>query len=512
MIYHSPYPELEIPNIPFSTFALRHAGRLADKPALIDATTGRSVTFGELRSSVERVAAGLSERGVQQHDVVALFAPNSIEYIIAFHAITVLGATVSTINPLFKEAELERQLTEHNAKFIITVSDLTGLVSAATRNRSLREIFVIGESGRYTSFAVLLASRQKIPFVSIDPRNDIAALLSSSGTTGMPKGVILTHRALISMGLQAGAPHELREDDIIPGNLPLFHAYAVTITLSTALSVGATSVILPRFDFERFLRLIQDYRISRVYAVPPILIALAKQPVVDNYDLSSLNVIVSAAAPLGADIERAVTDRIGCVVKQLHGMTECVPVFISPDDIPSCKQGSVGVVAPDTAVRIVDPETGEDCAPGRRGEVLVRGPQMMTGYLKNPSATSESIDGDGWLHTGDLAYVDEDGYFYIVDRLKELIKYKGYQVAPAEIEAVLLSHPAVADVAVVRFPDPESGEVPKAFVVAKAPIEADELMNWVAERVAPYKKVRCIAFIDAIPKSASGKILRRELM
>lgn len=511
MIYRSPYPDLAIPNLPFSTFALQQANRLPGKPALIDAMTGRSVTFCELRGSVERATAGLSEHGVQQHDVVALFAPNSIEYVIAFHAIATLGATVSTISPLFKEQELERQLEEHNARFIITVPDLIGLVSTATRNRPLRDVFVIGESTRHTSFAVLLASGQKLPSVEIDPGNDIVALLSSSGTTGMPKGVMLTHRALVSMGLQAGAPHEMCEDDVIPGTLPLFHAYAVMITLSAALSVGATSVILPRFDFEQFLRLIQDYRISRVYAVPPILIGLAKQPVVENYDLGSLRAIISAAAPLGADIERAVRDRVGCVVKQLHGLTECVPVFVSPDGIPTSKQGSVGVVAPNTEVRIIDAETGEDCVPGQPGEVLVRGLQMMTGYLENPSATAASIDREGWLHTGDLAHVDEDGYFYIVDRLKELIKYKGYQVAPAELEAVLLTHPAVADAAVVRFPDEDSGEVPKAFVVARTPVDAEELMDWVAERVAPYKKVRRVEFIDQIPRSPSGKILRRML-
>jgi len=512
MIYHSPYPDLEIPQLPLTQVAMRHAERLAEKPALIDATTGRTMTYGELERSIERAAAGFHECGVRQHNVVAILAQNSIEYVISFHAIVSLGAIVSTISPQSLENDIERQLNHHRARFLVVADSLCDLAEQASRNLPVQEVFVIGEHSRLTTLDSLLSCQSPVPTVRIAPGEDIAVLLCSSGTTGLPKGVMLTHRAVISMGLMMTGPDGIKEDDVLPGQLPLFHAFGVMVTMSAGLATGATSVLLTQPDFGQFLRLVHDYRATRAYAAPPTLVQLAKNPLVDDFDLSSMRVILSGAAPLGADVEQIVRQRVGSVVKQGYGMTECVPILHAPDDIPLEKQGSVGFPVPNTEVRIVDPDTGLDCRAHQPGEIWARGPQSMSGYLDDPAATAATRDADGWIHTGDIGYVDEDGYFYIVDRLKELIKYKGYQVAPAELEAILLTHPAVADAAVVRYPDDDAGEIPKAFVVARAPVEADELMAWVAERVAPYKKVRMVEFIDVIPKSPSGKILRRELI
>ena len=513
MIYRSHYPDVDIPNAPFHTVALRNTMRLASKPAFIDADTGRSVTYGELGHLVERVAAGLYERGVRKGDVVSMFAPNSIEYAIAFYSIISLGAIAAPANPTWTASELGTQLARQSARFMLTTPALLDTVRAAN-DSGLQDdrVIVFGEHPSLTTFSDLVASTGPLPAVDIDPERDIAALFCSSGTTGLPKSVMLSHRALVATGAVAAVPEGVEEKDILPGHLPFFHAYGVLINLAAGPMAGATSVVIPRFEFERFLQLVQDYRMTRLFTPPPLIVLLAKNPVVDNFDLSSLEFINSGAAPLGGDIQELVRNRIGCLIKQGYGMSEGVPTLFCPNDVPVEKQGSAGMVTSNTEARIVDPETFLDLPIGERGELWVRGPQVMSGYLNDPDATAATLDADGWLHTGDVAYADEDGYFYVVDRLKELIKYKGYQVAPAELEAVLLTHPAVADCAIVRFPDEAAGEVPKAFVVSRAPVDAETLMAFVAERVAPYKKIRQLEFIDVIPKSPAGKILRRELI
>ncbi|MEP7104673.1 MAG: AMP-binding protein, partial [Chloroflexota bacterium] len=276
---------------------------------------------------------------------------------------------------------------------------------------------------------------------------------------------------------------------------------------------GATIVSMPRFELEPFLQAIQEHGITRLFLAPPIVVALAKHPLVEKYDLSTVKVVFSGAAPLDAETARVCGERIGCRVSQGYGLTETSPVSHSvPDRAPEVVPGSVGPSLPNTECKVVDVATGEELGPNQDGEIWIRGPQVMKGYLNNEEATRNSIDGERFFHTGDIGHVDDRGEYFIVDRLKELIKYKGFQVPPAELEAILLSHPKVADAAVIGIPDDEAGEIPKGFVVLKDPSATpDELMAFVADKVAPHKRIRRLDVVDEIPKSASGKILRRVL-
>jgi acyl-CoA synthetase (AMP-forming)/AMP-acid ligase II len=354
--------------------------------------------------------------------------------------------------------------------------------------------------------------------VAIDPAEDLVALPYSSGTTGLPKGVMLTHRNLVANICQCEGMEtfeQFREDDVCLAVLPFFHIYGMVVIMQWALAEGGTLIVMPRFDMEAFLGAVQTYHITKAPLVPPIVVGLAKHPAVDKYDLSSLRFIFSGAAPLGEAVAREAAKRVGCTLAQGYGMTEASPVtHLSPVRRPDFKLGASGMPVPNTEVKLVDTENGKELGPDQPGELWIRGPQIMKGYLNHPEATADAIDAEGWYHTGDIGYADKDGYFFIVDRLKELIKYKALQVAPAELEALLLTHPAVADAAVVPSPDEEAGEVPKAFVVLKAGQQATaaQLMDFVAGHVAPHKRVRLLEFIDQVPKSASGKILRRMLV
>ena len=302
-------------------------------------------------------------------------------------------------------------------------------------------------------------------------------------------------------------------EDTLVCLLPLFHIYGLVVVLNMGLYSGSTIVTMPRFELESFLETMQKYDITLAHLVPPIVLALAKHPVVDNYRLPKLKTIFCGAAPLDESLTRACMERLGCDLRQGYGMTETSPVtHSSPPEKENVKYGSVGVAAPNTECKLIHLDTGKELGPNEEGEVCVRGPQIMKGYLNQPEATATTIDSDGWLHTGDIGYADDDGHFYIVDRAKELIKYKGFQVAPAELEALLLTHPDVSDAAVIPCPDDECGEVPKAYVVLKGDATAQSLMDYIAARVAPHKKIRGVEFIENIPKSPSGKILRRVLV
>jgi acyl-CoA synthetase (AMP-forming)/AMP-acid ligase II len=513
MIFRSPYPDVAIPDTPLTPFVLRHATRLAHKPAMIDGVTGRALTYGQLGEAIDRTAAGMAERGFRKGSVLAIYAPNCPEYAVAFHAAASLGGITTTVNPMFTGEELTYQLGEAGADYLLTAPALMDKAREAAARTGVREIFVFGDAPGATPLADLALATGSVPRIPTDASVDLAALPFSSGTTGLPKGVMLTHANLVANVAQIAACEDVSEADTLIGVLPFFHIYGLTVLMNFALSTGATVVTMPRFELEPFLHLMEAHAVTYAYLAPPIVLALAKQPAVDRYDLSRLRVIVSGGAPLAAELAVACQERLGCTVKQGYGLTEASPVtHLNPADPNHVKMYTIGLLMPNTLGKVIDPESGAVLGPDERGEVWLRGPQVMKGYLNRPDATAEMITPDGWLRTGDLGFVDLDGHFTIVDRLKELIKVKGYQVAPAELEAVLLSHPAVADAAVIPSPDDEAGEVPKAFVVTRGDITANELMTFVAERVAPYKKVRRIEFIDQIPKSASGKILRRILV
>ncbi len=332
-------------------------------------------------------------------------------------------------------------------------------------------------------------------------------------TTGLPKGVALTHRNLVATLVQHEPVYDVTDQDVLLASLPMFHIYGLSIITNYGLRHGTTIITMPRFQPDRFFELIASERVTWLHLAPPAVLLLADTDR-DTYDLGSVRRSVSGGAPLDAGVQARAELVLGCAIGQGYGMTEASPgITFVPDDRPAAGlPGSVGVLVAGTEARLVDPETGLDVTADGTGELWVRGAQVMSGYLDDPVSTAATIVGDGWLRTGDIANVDADGYWRVVDRLKELIKYRGWQIAPAELESVLLSLPQVADAAVVGAPDPASGEIPVAFVVPSDPsLDPTEVMGWVAERVAPYKKIRALHVIDAVPKSPSGKILRKDL-
>lgn len=512
-IIRSPYPDIEVPDTSLAPFVLHRVAAHPDKPAIVCAATGRSLTYGELERAIRQVAAGLHAKGIRQGDVVGLVSPNTPDFAVVFYAITTLGAICSTVNPIATAEEIGAQFADSEAVMLITIPDLVEKCSAAARLAStVREIVVFGDVAGATPYASLFAHGDTPPEVRIDPATDVCALPYSSGTSGIPKGVMLTHRNLVANLLQCERGGVgMSADDVVIGVLPFFHIYGMVVVLGGALRQGATIVSLPRFDLEQFLGTIQRHRVSYLNLVPPIILALAKHPLVATYDLSSIRTIMSGAAPLSGELADGCAARLGCVVRQGYGLTETSPVtHFHPFTGDRVDTATVGPSVPNTECRLVDAENGHDVAPGERGELWARGPQVMKGYFNKPEATAACLTSDGWFKTGDVA-IEQDGWFRIVDRVKELIKYKGLQVAPAELEAVLLDHPLIADAAVIPVPDADAGEIPKAYVVRRGEIDAEQVMAYVAERVSPYKKVRRVEFVDAIPKSPSGKILRRLL-
>ena len=510
--FSSPLPDVEIPKSSITPIVFRHAEKLADKPAIIDGLSGRSYTYGQLAGATSKVAGGLAARGFGRGDVLGILAPNLPEYAIAFHAAASVGGTATTINPTYTAEEVRFQLEDSGAKLLLTIPMFLETAREAAAGTGVEELFVLGDGEDATSFSELMSGEPLVDDPGIEPDADVVVLPYSSGTTGLPKGVMLTHSNLVSNLAQAEHFTALDEDEVIIAVLPFFHIYGMQILMNGVLYNGATTVTMPRFDLAEFLRIVQDYNVTRLYVVPPIILALAKHPMVDEYDLSSVRQIFSGAAPLGGEIEAEAAKRVGAEVVQGYGLTETSPVTHATQP-GTGRSGSIGFVISNTEVRIVDPETGADLGKNEEGEIWIKGPQVMHGYLNNPDATRETIDDDGWLHTGDIGRVDDDDYWYITDRLKELIKYKGFQVAPAELEALLLTYPAIADSAVIPVQDLESGEIPKAFVVLKPEHEttAQEIMDYVSEHVATYKQIRLVEFVDEIPKSLSGKILRRVL-
>ncbi|WP_033321911.1 4-coumarate--CoA ligase family protein [Streptomyces yerevanensis] len=517
-MFRSEYADVPAVEEPIHEAVLGRAAERGDTRALIDGVEGTTLTYAQLDTFHRRIAAALAEAGVRKGDVLALHSPNTIAYPAAFYAATRAGASVTTVHPLATAEEFGKQLRDSAARWIVTVSPLLQTArTAAELAGGVQEIFVCDQAEGHRSLLDMLGSTAPEPDVDIDPVEDVAALPYSSGTTGVPKGVMLTHRSIATNLAQLAPTMPMGPGDRILAVLPFFHIYGLTALMNAPLRQGATVVVLPRFDLDTFLSAIEKHRITGLYVAPPIVLALAKHPAVDGYDLSSLEYIISAAAPLDAELAAACSRRLGLPpVGQAYGMTELSPgTHVVPRDSANPPPGSVGKLIAGTEMRILSlDDPSKDVGVGERGEIAIRGPQIMKGYLGRPETTAAMIDEDGWLHTGDVGYVDAEGWLFVVDRVKELIKYKGFQVAPAELEALLLTHPGIADAAVIGVYDSDNNEVPHAYVV-RQPTAGDlteaEVMQYVAERVAPYKKIRHVDFIGGVPRAASGKILRREL-
>ncbi|MEO8095847.1 MAG: AMP-binding protein [Pseudolysinimonas sp.] len=521
-MFRSPYPDETIPAVSIFDFLF---GDLtpddAQRIALVDGTSGAETTYGALKQQSELVAGALAARGIGIGDVVALHCPNVPAFATVFHGILRSGATATTVNALYTPEEITIQLRDSKAKMIFTVSPLYTHAHVAAQQVGIPDTHVVVLDGAdgHLDLRGLLAEGKPAPDVTFDPATHVAVMPYSSGTTGIPKGVQLSHTNLVANVVQTYPVLDVTSEDRVLALLPFTHIYGMTVLLNIALKKRATLVTMPKFDLAEFLRIIQDEKCTYLFIAPPIAVALAKHPMVDEYDLSNVRAILSGAAPIDHGLMSAVATRLKTRMRQGYGMSEASPVtHVHPPERDDLSMGSIGVPIANVEAKLVNVETGAEIdapAEGQSepGELWVRGPNVMLGYLGQADATAETIDADGFLHTGDIATVGSQGEFYIVDRLKELIKYKGYQVAPAELEALLLTHPDITDAAVVGALDDDGQEIPKAFVVRRegSDLDGSGVMEFVAEHVAPHKRVRAVAFIDVVPKSSSGKILRKDL-
>jgi long-chain acyl-CoA synthetase len=491
---------------------LREVAReVGDKPALL--IGDRSVNFSEIDQQSDRLAAALAKRGVRPGDRVTIFMPNSVEFVIAFYGTLKAGGVVNPINTQSKEREVRFQVGDSGATAVLYHAALAPVVDAVRSELKTVQAFAVTGDAAPSGVERFddLAAETGTVSVRVG-MNDLAALPYTSGTTGFPKGVMLTHANLTANQQQFFAAVPVRRDDVFLNVLPYFHIYALNLLMTGAISLGATQVVMPRFDMVEYCTLVERHRATVCFIVPPIVLGLAMSPEVDKHDFSSVRFFFSGAAPLAPDPARRMMQRIGKPIIQGYGLTETSPVtHANPIDAPVLE--SIGPAVVGTEDKIVDLETGtKTLANGEVGEICVRGPQVMKGYWNKPQDTADVIR-DGWFHTGDVGRRDDKGYVFIVDRKKEFIKYKGFGVGPAEVEAVLCEHPAVADAGVIGKPDEEAGEVPKAFVQLRpnAQATAEELIAFVKERISDYKRVREVEFIEKVPRTASGKILRREL-
>lgn len=523
-IVRSVWPDVTIPEISIPEYVFREFDKHGKRPALINGLTGEVKSFVEVKDAAWRIASGLSRLGFRRNDKLLVISENSVEYILMFYAVVWIGGTITMVNPHYLSNDIARQATDSEASYILTSKHFVpkSLEVAGLLKNQIKKVIVVGEASGCLPLSVLMSDDGSAfpKNIDLDPRSDVALLPFSSGTTGLPKGVMLTHYNMVSNAMQSDIFSDpqtfLEKESTNLGLLPFYHIYAILISFLGSLAMGQTTVVIPEFNPQMFLDLIKKYKISLTYVVPPIVLFLNKNPMAAEADLSSLKRIICAAAPLPVEmIKELHTKRPYCVIGQGYGMTETSPA-ISVNPIPTCysKPASSGLPLPNTLIKIHDGNTGSTCEAGMTGEVCVKGPQIMRGYLNNKKATDEMIDPEGWLHTGDMGYVDEQGYLYIVDRIKELIKYKGLQVPPAELEAILCSHDAVADAAVIGLPDPEAGELPKAYVSLKPGSSAtpEELEKFVSSKVVSYKRLRGgVSFLRQIPRSPGGKILRRDL-
>ncbi len=530
------YPRISLPEMLEQTVS-----KFRDKDALI--FFGRRIKYGELGFLVNKFASALYGLGVRKGDVVALYLPNTPQFVIAYYGAMKIGAIVTGVSPLFTERELEFQLKDSEAKAIVLLDILFPRFEKIWGNTGVKSV-IVANLGEYMPAAKAFLGRllkkipshrvepkpniyffkefvekapEKPPEVEINPMEDIAVLQYTGGTTGLPKGTMLTHFNLVSNAVGCAAWLKAKPgEDTALAVLPFFHIYGMTVVMNFSIYSGGTMILLPRFDTKQVLESIEKYKVTLFPGVPTMYAVIVNHPDVGKYNLRSVKFCISGAAPLPPEIQKRFMEITGSVLVEGYGLTEASPVtHCNPLDptLKKVKVGSIGIPWPDTEAKIVDVETGTKEMPvGEVGELIVRGPQVMKGYWKRPEETSQVLR-DGWLYTGDLGMMDENGYFYITDRKKDLIKYKGYSVYPRELEDILYQHPAVKLAAVIGKPDPVAGEIPKAFVVLKEGAKAteEEIMRFVNERVAPYKAIRELEFRKELPQSMVGKILRRVL-
>jgi acyl-CoA synthetase (AMP-forming)/AMP-acid ligase II len=517
-------PDIEIPNT--SLYDLIFAGLSetdAARTAFVHPDSGVSLTFGEVKQSTDAVATWLAAHGVGTGDVVAIDLQNCPEFAAAFHGIARTGAATSPINPAAIAGEIARQLRETHSRYVITNQAMLAKVAEAAEAVGLapQNVIVLEGAPTHTDWAELVATEPNLPQVSIDPATHIACLPFSSGTSGMPKAVMLSHRNLVANMLQFNEVLKpLGDDNSIVAFLPYSHIYGLTTNLNYGLFRRFPQYTMSSFAPQVFLGVIATYRPTILFVVPPVAAFLAKHPAVTTVPWDSVRLIVSGAAPLDGPVGEAIQTRLNTRVVQGYGMTELSPVtHVIPLDRRDIDLGTIGLAIPNVRFRVVDPETGADVAVPAEGhstpgELWCAGPNAMLGYLGVPRDADAVLDAEGWVHTGDLVTVDAEGVVRIVDRIKELIKRRGFQVAPAELEALLCSHPAVADAGVLGLASSVAGEqIPHALVQLREGAEAgrSDLLHWVSDQVASYKRLGGVTFVEKVPRSAAGKILRREL-
>ncbi|XP_031571386.1 4-coumarate--CoA ligase 1-like isoform X2 [Actinia tenebrosa] len=515
--------DVPIPDTPqsFPHFILATFERHGDKIAMVDNSSGQFYTYKELKRLIMKCGSALLQEGFEENEVAAIILPNVVEFPIVLYGITAIGGIVTTVNPEYTVNEMIHQLQDSGASYIVTLPCLVKKAIEASTKITVKNIFVLGEAEGCISLSNMLLENDgsyfPLNFVPKSWKEDVVFLPYSSGTTGFPKGVMLTHYNLVAHALIA--THEsfyvVPEDGLVMlGLMPMFHIYGLSALLGLGLYLGGKIICMVKYRPAAFLECIQEHKLNALNIVPPIAIFLAKDPLVGNFDLSHLKSIMCGGAPLGEDVIYQLKSKLPHVqnIRQGYGMTETSPSCICPR-VDFYKPGSVGVLLPNLQAKVIDLENGSNNGSRQIGEICVKGPVVMKGYLNNPQATKKAIDSDGWLHTGDIGYYDDDEHFFIVDRIKDVIKFKGFQVAPAEIEAILLTHPKIKDAAVIGVPNEEAGELPKAFVVRSEGITKQDILHFVAVKVAPYKRLRGgIEFVESIPKNVTGKILRRALV
>ncbi|MFW9987402.1 MAG: class I adenylate-forming enzyme family protein [Candidatus Odinarchaeota archaeon] len=529
---HLYYPEIPIHQVLDDT-----AKRLPDNLAFL---YPKELTFKQFKEQMDIFATVLKNLGVKKGDRVAIFAQNSIEWEITFFGLEKAGAILVPMNPQFKETEVEYEMNDSGAETIIVAHDRYEFVKPIKDKIIIKNIIIIESKenpeipeGTIGWSKIMSETKPDPPKYEFNVKEDLAALVYTSGTTGLPKGTMLTHYNMVSNIVQVSPTYELSDFDVAMTVLPLYHIYGLNVCMNQAILLGAAQVVSPRFHIDEFCELIDKYQVTYSLCVPPIFLEVVRHledPNIKGYNWSSLKIFNNGAAPIALELlerfDKLAKEKCNAydvAIQHGWGLTEASPV-VAVNPTFRRKMESQGTLLADTYHKIVDLETGEDLPErGSVGELVIKGPQVMKGYWNRPEATEEAfwtdpMTGEKWLRTGDMAYIDEEEYEHLMDRIKEMIKYKGWSIAPAELEDLLFKNPHVSDAAVIGKPSTELdiGQIPKAFIIlkpeSKGEVSEQEIMDWVAEKISAYKKIREVEFVDEIPKSGSGKILRRELV